>query len=188
MRLGIISDSHDHLHHLRPAIDFLSSRTEVLLCCGDLCSPFVVDELKKYPGPVHIVFGNNDADLFRITKKCDDRVQAHGEFIVLEFNGFKVAMNHFDNIALPIAASKQYGLVCFGHNHRYSLEHFGETIALNPGAIMGVAFGKSGAEPVPVTFATFDTDSKEARLWRVPTESGTSGWEYSWNTQTEPSR
>lgn len=167
MRIGIVSDIHDHLNNLRPAIDHLSAGTDVLLCCGDLCSPFVMDELRRYPGSVHIVFGNNDADLFRITRKSCSRVQLHGEFLELELDGLKVAANHFDNIAAPIARSGLYELVCFGHNHRFSLAQYGKTAALNPGTLMGTAFGPGGAETVPVTFATFDTATKQANLFRI---------------------
>jgi uncharacterized protein len=167
MRIGIISDIHDHLHNLRPAIAYLGENTDLLVCCGDLCSPFVMDELRKYSGPVHIIFGNNDADLFRITRKSDARLQVHGEFLELNLDGFKIAANHFDNIAGPIARSGLYQLVCFGHNHRFSLERFGETVALNPGTLMGTAFGPAGAEPVPVTFATFDTKTGQPALYRL---------------------
>jgi putative phosphoesterase len=167
MKIAIVSDIHDHVHNLRPALAYLSPRTEVLICCGDLCSPFVMDELKKYEGPAHIVFGNNDADLFRITRKSDDRIQVHGEFLELAFGSFKLAANHFDTIALPIAQSGLYDLVCFGHNHRYSLRSYGRTIALNPGTLMATAFGPNGAEPVPATFAIFDTSTRAADVFEV---------------------
>jgi putative phosphoesterase len=167
MRLGILSDIHDHLHLLHPAIEFLGKATDLLLCCGDLCSPFVVDQLQKYPGPVHIVFGNNDADLFRITRKSNERVQVHGELLELKLEGFRVAVNHYDNIAAGLSRSGLYDLVCYGHNHRFRLERHDETTSLNPGAIMGAAFGPGGWEHVPSTFATFDTVTREARLFRI---------------------
>jgi putative phosphoesterase len=167
MRLGIISDTHDHLHHLQPAIAFLSDVTDLLICCGDLCSPFVMDQLQKYPGPVHIVFGNNDADLFRITRKSSDRVQVHGELLELNLEGCRIGVNHYDNIAAGLARSGLYDLVCYGHNHRFRIERHERTTALNPGALMGAAFGPGGWERVPPTFATFDTATAEAKLFRV---------------------
>jgi putative phosphoesterase len=167
MRIGIVSDIHDHLHNLQPAIRFLSERTDLLICCGDLCSPFVIDELKKYSGPVHIVFGNNDADLFRITRKSDQRVQVYGEFLELDLDGLRLAVNHFDTIAIPIARSELYDLVCFGHNHRFSMTQYGRTTALNPGAVMGSAFGSGGWEQVPATFSTYDTSQSKAELFEI---------------------
>lgn len=38
----------------------------VLICCGDLCSPFMAKELGQgFAKPTHVVF-NNDGDRFRI--------------------------------------------------------------------------------------------------------------------------
>jgi uncharacterized protein len=167
MQLGILSDIHDHLHHLEPAIGFLNEQTDVLLCCGDLCSPFVIDQLQKYRNAVHIVFGNNDADLFRITRKSNDRVQVHGELLEVQLDGCRVGMNHYDNIAAGLSRSGLYDLVCYGHNHRFRFEQHGGTAALNPGAIMGAAFGPGGWEPIAPTFATFDTKTAEAKLFRI---------------------
>ena len=168
MRIGILSDVHDHLANLAAAIEHLNaSAPEALICCGDLCSPFVVDELKKFRGAVHIVFGNNDADLFRITRKCDARVQAHGEFAELQLGGASIAVQHFDNIARPIAKSGEYDLVCFGHNHRISIAREGRTLAVNPGPIMGVAFGSAGWERVAPTFLVYDTAEKAVEAWRL---------------------
>lgn len=173
MRVGIISDIHDSLEPLGAAIRFLSREAPgALLCCGDLCSPFVVDELAKYEGPVHIVFGNNDADLFRITRKCTERVQAHGEFFDMTLGGSRVAMNHFDSIARPIAQSGLYDLVCFGHNHRISVERYGSTLAVNPGPIMGVALTPGGWEKVASTFMIFDTDQRFVQAYRVALDGG----------------
>lgn len=167
MRLRILSDIHDHLHHLQPGVRFLNDRTDLLICCGDLCSPFVMDQLQKYGAPVHIVFGNNDADLFRITRKSSERVQVHGELLELDLQGFRVGVKHYDNIAAGLARSGLYDLVCYGHNHRFRLERHGNTSALNPGSIMGAAFGPGGWERIPPTFATFDTGNAEAQLFRI---------------------
>lgn len=167
MRLGIISDIHDHLWNLRAALDRLNAGADVLLCCGDLCSPFVMDELRKFHGPVHVIFGNNDADLFRITRKSDDKVQVHGELFTAELAGRRIAANHFDYIARPMAQSGLYDLVCFGHNHRISRETFGQTLALNPGPVMGVAFGPGGWEEVNPTCMVCDLQDMSVRTLAV---------------------
>jgi putative phosphoesterase len=167
MRLGIISDIHDNLPNLEAAIAFLNGNADVLLCCGDLCSPFVMDVLGKFAGAVHIVFGNNDADLFRITKKSDERLKVHGEFVTLELDGKTVAANHFDYIARPIAQSGAYDLVCFGHNHRISSETVNGVLTVNPGPVFGIAFGPNGWERVPPTFAVCGLPSLDLRFFRV---------------------
>ena len=64
MKLGIISDIHDKVDILRKALDILQ-KTDALICCGDLCSPFVIRELgTHYNKEIHLVLGNNDADIF----------------------------------------------------------------------------------------------------------------------------
>ena len=59
MLIAILSDIHDNIPKLRAAIEHIQ-RVDALLCGGDLCSPFIVDELAQFPRQLHVVFGNND--------------------------------------------------------------------------------------------------------------------------------
>jgi putative phosphoesterase len=69
MKLAVISDTHDNIKNLETAIAKINkSGAEILLHCGDLCSPFVIESLTLFNGPVHIVFGNNEGDRFTIEK------------------------------------------------------------------------------------------------------------------------
>jgi len=174
MRVAVISDIHDHLWNLAAAIDSVSA-AEVLICCGDLCSPFVMDRLARFPGQVHIVFGNNDADLFRITRKSSERVCVHGEFFETALGGKKVAVNHFDYIARPIAQAGLYDIVCYGHNHEFSVARVGRTLAINPGPIMGARFPGGRWEDVVPTFAIVDTDTLAVDAFEVQGGQGAPG-------------
>jgi putative phosphoesterase len=158
MRIAVLSDIHDHLENLAAAIESVKE-AEALICCGDLCSPFVMDGLARFPGQVHIVFGNNDADLYRITRKASERVSVHGEFFETALGGKKIAVNHYDNIARPIAHSGSYDIVCYGHNHDFSVARVGRTLAINPGAIMGARFPGGRWENVVPTFVIVDTET-----------------------------
>ena len=166
MRVAVLSDIHDNLWNLAAAIDYVRA-AEVLICCGDLCSPFVMDQLARFPGQVHIVFGNNDADLFRITRKSSDRVRVYGEFFETVLDGRKVAVNHFDYIARPIAASGLYDMVCYGHNHEFSVARIGRTLAINPGPIMGARFPGGKWEDVAATFVVVDTQGQSVEAFEV---------------------
>ena len=68
MKIAVISDIHDNIWNLQKALAMPELQaTEAMLCCGDLCSPFVIHLLgRAYSGPVHIVFGNNDGDVAAI--------------------------------------------------------------------------------------------------------------------------
>ena len=167
MRLAVLSDIHDNLWNLAVAVEHCAAAADALLCCGDLCSPFVVDVLARFPGPVHIVFGNNDADLFRITRKASERVQVHGELFEADLEGCKLAMNHFDYIARPMAGSGLYDVVCYGHNHEFRVERIGRTLAINPGPIMGAKFPGGRWEEVAATFVWLDTGSQEVKAFEI---------------------
>lgn len=168
MKIAILSDIHDNLWKLDVALASIQQCQE-MICCGDLCSPFVIDELASaFARPIHIVFGNNDADLFRITAKIQrfPNVHLYGEFCDIRLAGKRFAVNHFDYIARPIAQSGHYDVVCFGHNHEFEITRYGATLALNPGSILGAKFGK-GREDSDSTFLIFDSDSNEAQGYKV---------------------
>lgn len=167
MKIAILSDIHDNLWNLRAAIGHASGECAELICCGDLCSPFVVDQLAMFLGPVHIVIGNNDADLMRITRKTNDRVRMHGEFFEGTIDGKKVAVNHFDNIVRPIAYSGLYDLVCYGHNHEFRVMQLGKTTVINPGPVMGAKFPGGKWQDVTPTFVIYDTDDDDVYAYAI---------------------
>jgi uncharacterized protein len=167
MKLGVLSDIHDNIPALSAALHALSD-CELLFCCGDLCSPFIIDQLARgFWRPIHIVFGNNDADLFRITAKqrIYPQVILHGEMCELNIEGRRIAMNHFNQIGLALVQGQQYDTVFFGHNHTQQVEMIGRTLALNPGCVFGFRFDEE-TRPIACasTVAIYDTSNNSAEL------------------------
>ena len=169
MQIAILSDVHDNLWNLAAALQFLEGRASTMLCCGDLCSPFVIEQLARFRGDVHIVFGNNDADLYRITSNAakHTNVRLHGEFFEGMFEKRYVAVNHYDTLGRTIAASARYDVVCFGHNHERELARLGHTQLINPGPIMGAKFPGGRWQDTEPTFALYDTASDRAELYAI---------------------
>jgi hypothetical protein len=168
MRIGILSDSHDHVWNLRIALAALRHEAAVLIHCGDLCSPFIVPILAgEFPGPVHAVFGNNDADRYRLQVNAGqtENVQLRGESFFEEIGGLRFAVHHFDDIARPLAGTRRFDVVCFGHNHRHEVEHVDSTWLINPGSILG--YQPVGAEDVEPTFVIHDTARNRPESWRI---------------------
>ncbi|HUB79794.1 MAG TPA: metallophosphoesterase family protein [Bryobacteraceae bacterium] len=165
MRIAILSDIHDNVWKLDSALHSVRD-ADVMLCCGDLCSPFIVHQLGRgFRGPIHIVFGNNDGDLYRISSNARQygQIRLHGELFRDEFDGRRFAMNHYDSIARSLARSGEFDVVCFGHNHVFSVELIGKTLAINPGAIMGATFAPDGTRTdVSSTFVIYETFTGEA--------------------------
>jgi putative phosphoesterase len=170
MRIAVLSDIHDNVWKLAAALDAVGD-ADALICCGDLCSPFIVHQLGRgFSRPIHVVLGNNDGDLYRITANARqyDHMRIHGQLFCGEFGGQRVAANHYDDIARAIAASGEFDVVCYGHNHVYSVARIGRTLAINPGTIMGAAFSADGRRTdVASTFAIYDTATGEAAGFEV---------------------
>ena len=169
----MLSDVHDHVWNLRAALRSLAD-AEALVYCGDLCSPFVVGLLADgFPqGPIHIVFGNNDGDLFRITQNAGKHpnVHVHGELYAGELGGRRVAANHYPQLAAGLAASGDFDLVCFGHDHRFAIGGRGETVTVNPGTLLG--YDPTAREDVAPTFAVYDTEPGTATGFQLSPGGG----------------
>ncbi|MHB9033247.1 MAG: YfcE family phosphodiesterase [Anaerolineae bacterium] len=158
MRIAIISDIHDNLWTLERVLNQVRGN-ELLLVLGDLCSPFTLAAIGAgFNGQVHSVWGNNDGDKLLCTRAAEKagNVQIQGFFGHLELDRRKIAFNHYPEVAIPLAASGQFALVCHGHDHQRKVEQVGGTWLVNPGEVMG-RFGV-------VSYATFDTTTNLAEI------------------------
>ena len=160
MRIAVISDSHDHLRAIRAALRRATEAgAEAVIHCGDLVAPFVISELKTFVGPVHVVFGNNDGDLFLLAKvAADSNVTLHGNVATLELSGRKLLVTHDPPTAAAYAATGEYDAVFYGHIHLAGEARVGEALLLGAGELMGFKERPS--------FAIYDTETNTAQ--RVP--------------------
>ncbi|MEX0642234.1 MAG: YfcE family phosphodiesterase [Pirellulales bacterium] len=137
MRLGILSDTHGQVSLTRPALRlFESLDVDTVLHCGDIGSPEVVELFS--PWPTHFVFGNCDDNLAELTAAMEAAGQScHGQFGDLTFDGIRIALLHSHDRRRfrQTVDSGVYRLVCYGHTHVAAIDHRGDTIVLNPGAI-----------------------------------------------------
>ncbi|MBN1164369.1 MAG: YfcE family phosphodiesterase [Candidatus Krumholzibacteriota bacterium] len=141
MKIVVMSDSHDHLENVENAISQAGTLgTDVLLHCGDLCSPFVIDRLAGFPGQVHIVFGNNDGDRYTIARIAGkySHLSIHGEFGVLDTEDGDIAFTHQPGFARGLASTGTYTAVFYGHTHIRKSERIKHTWLVNPGELMGL--------------------------------------------------
>lgn len=154
----VCSDIHDNIWKLETALPLMADASE-LIFCGDFCAPFTLGQLAVgFSGKVHVVFGNNDGDprlLFQVASKAGN-VTLHGQFAELEMGGLRVAVNHYPEIARPLAESGRYDVVCYGHDHKLFKDNVGSCLLINPGEIMG-RFGRS-------TFMRVDTADRSVTV------------------------
>jgi len=141
MRIAILSDTHDHIPNLRAAVTFCNAYSVAMLIhCGDLISPFMLDELAPFGGAIHLVYGNNAGDQHLISQFCGTRFPAithHGVLGMVEAGGCRIAFTHYPQMARGLASQGLFDVVCCGHNHLHKVETVGETLLVNPGELLG---------------------------------------------------
>lgn len=157
MKIAVFSDIHDNIWNLDAALrQVAETEPGVLLFLGDLCAPFTLAQMADgFSGPIHTVAGNNDGDWLHISQISAQHphVTNHGELAELEFDGRKIALNHYPDIARRLAESAAYDAVFSGHDHQRYVRHVGRTLWANPGDLMG-RYDQPG-------FGLYDTASSE---------------------------
>ncbi|UCF40893.1 MAG: metallophosphoesterase family protein [Gemmatimonadota bacterium] len=127
MRLGVISDTHNHL---RPEVFEVFSQVDHILHAGDVGRLDVLTELEAL-APVTAVYGNTDG--FDVRSKCPRVAE-------VELDGFLVVVTHGDQFGSPApetlaAAFPHAEILAYGHTHRPRLELVNKTVTvMNPGA------------------------------------------------------
>jgi putative phosphoesterase len=124
----------------------------VLLFAGDLICPIGIEILSQFSGEVHMVLGNNEGELVKLTRLADatPRITLHGNLnggtMEHEFGGLRFYMNHYPGNAENAALSGKYDVVIFGHTHKYHEERTANgVLLLNPGEVEGYRTGSSTA-------------------------------------------
>ncbi|UKJ07883.1 YfcE family phosphodiesterase [Solitalea lacus] len=169
MKITILSDIHDNVWNLNALFDFIK-HTDALIFCGDICAPFMLSILaKNYSNPIHMVFGNNDGDRFNLLGKAiqHPHVKLYGEVMSAELDGKLFYVNHYPEIALEVARSGEFDVICYGHDHDHAILQHEDYLAINPGTVMGFAPRKLAA--CPATFVIYDTVSNRVESFEIIT-------------------
>ncbi|WP_020475500.1 metallophosphoesterase family protein [Zavarzinella formosa] len=137
MRIGILSDTHDHLSRTRRAVEILLAEgADILIHCGDLTSPDIVAVCAVRP--FYFVFGNHDADqapeLRAAAAQTGSVCLEWGGIVELEGKRVGVAHGHMTvDVRRVIADRPDYLLT--GHSHDKHDRMNGPIRRINPGAL-----------------------------------------------------
>ena len=146
MKVGVISDIHDHIANLRKAIDFLNKeKVSLVFFCGDLASPFTLAPFKNLKAPVKAVFGNHEGDKTTILEliKKQNLALAYapkgGLMWDFELNDKRIAIfhGHQPEILGNLTNTNSFNFVFSGHSHNSQIKKIGKTLWVNPGSIYG---------------------------------------------------
>lgn len=144
MRIGLISDTHDHLEHIRQAGQLFQQRgVTQILHAGDICSPPAIRVLLGEGCPVFAVLGNNDGEQLGLAAALSlPAGRLERELLEMELPEGRLALYHGTSKAIleALIHSGHYAFVIYGHTHKGEDRLVGSTRVLNPGTAHG--FGK----------------------------------------------
>lgn len=158
MKIGIMSDSHDHMENIGKSVRVFNDRkVDYVLHLGDYVNPNSVRACRdiKLVG----IFGNNDGDKFRLVNAFNAvGGELKGDFHEFEEDGLRFACYHGSEPQLKDALVEcgKYDVVLCGHTHECINETTGNTLVLNPGTAHG--FGDRA------TVMIFDTRTKTSEF------------------------
>ena len=159
MRIGIVSDSHDHLTHLEKAVELLNERkVEAWIHLGDFVSPFTAGPLGKLPDKRTLIFGNNDGDIRLLLEQFGGEIRPRP--FACEYDGRSFLLMHEPYALEAATRSGLYDVVLYGHTHQIDYRREGGTIVLNPGECCGWLTGTP-------TCAVLDTRTLRAEVLTV---------------------
>jgi putative phosphoesterase len=163
MKIAILGDSHDHYENLQKAVNTANEHgCELMLHTGDLGAPKnSINILQQFTGQIKMIIGNNDHEIVGIMRKSFEldnfeliKSARGGDSYEDAIDSVRIFMHHYPRIAELAAASGEFDLCIHGHTHEYRQEMVGQTMLLNPSAIL--------AEKEPPSIAIYDTETRSA--------------------------
>jgi putative phosphoesterase len=158
MLLGIFADSHDHLEHLRRAVEvFNAAQCEQVLFAGDLVSTFCTPPLRKLKCKIVGCYGDNEGNKpglqagFSILGTL-----AEAPVYWISPDGLRFVIVHMERQLRE--ASEDFDVCIYAHTHKprqYQDER--GRLYLNPGETSGWTFGRA-------TVMLFETTTREVRV------------------------
>ncbi len=158
MLIGIFADSHDHLDHIRRAVEvFNEAGCELVVFAGDLVSSFAVPPLRNLKCKVIGCFGDNEGNKPGVAAGM--RIIGTIGEPPLGFktpDGRKVLVTHMDRTLRGIEG--EFDVAIFAHTHKPSItrDELGR-LFINPGETSGWSYGRPSV-------ALLDTTTMEARI------------------------
>lgn len=138
MRIGVVSDTHNHLPNVARIVALLNGAcVERVVHTGDITQAKTLRALAALDAPLFGVFGNNDVERDALVAACAEL----GHVFVdpplrVEWAGRRIAVVH-DPRELDALALAEVDVALYGHDHRHSIERRSETLCFNPGECAG---------------------------------------------------
>jgi len=168
MQLGLFADVHDHLDHLRRAVEtFNAAGCEAVLFAGDLVSTFAVPPLRKLRCPFVGCYGDNEGNKpglqagFSIVGRLEEPPVRW-----TSPDGLRFVIVHMERQLRLLPPDEAFDVAVCGHTHRPGVDRLpGGQLLLNPGETSGWTYRQP-------TVMLFDTADREPRIVRLDAAEG----------------
>jgi putative phosphoesterase len=158
MLVGVFADSHDHLDHLRLAVQrFNEAGCELVLFAGDLVSTFAVPPLRKLQCPFVGCFGDNEGNKAGLLAGISIvGTLAEPPLRHTAPDGTRFLIAHMERQAR--GEPEDYDVLIYGHTHKPVVKRDSSgRLFLNPGETSGWTFHRP-------TIALLDTADRRVEI------------------------
>ena len=145
MKIGILSDTHDHSGNMVRALNlFQREGITTIIHCGDLTSPQLIQHMEGFR--VIYVYGNMDFNPYEISQALQKLNTDN--FVGTTYRGkiddvaIAATHSHLPGALDGLVRLNDYRYVFHGHTHRQRNEMKGKTQIINPGALGGAGKGE----------------------------------------------
>ena len=144
MRIGVISDTHNHLPNVSRIVDLMNAAGVArVIHTGDITQAKTLEAFSHMNAPLCGVYGNNDVERASLDAAAQRLgVELHEPLLELEWAGRAILVAHDPRefeAALPAANARGEApaLILHGHDHRFRLESRHGARVFNPGECAG---------------------------------------------------
>lgn len=136
MRIGVVSDTHNHLPNVRRIVELLNAAgVDHVVHTGDITQAKTLDVLAGLRAPLHGVWGNNDLE----RDALEAGVARHGfvfaeSGLELRLAGRRIVVVHDPR---ELAARTDFDVSLHGHTHRLEVQRANGRLIFNPGECAG---------------------------------------------------
>jgi uncharacterized protein len=142
MRIGVVSDTHNHLANVRRIVELLNrARVDRVVHTGDVTQAKTWRALAALEAPLVGVFGNNDEReaLAAVAAETESAIVAPP--LTLEWADRRILVVH-DPLDVPRWAA-DHDVVLHGHDHTRRIDREGGRLIFNPGECAGHMKGRN---------------------------------------------
>jgi len=143
MRIGLISDTHDHLIKINEAIKLFNwEKVDYVIHCGDFIAPFAMKLFGNLQMPFLGIFGNNDGEKEGLMQVVQQFGELNAPPILRELDSKNLLISHSFIPKEKLSNYNNPDYIIYGHTHIKEVKG-SSPLLINPGECCGWLTGIS---------------------------------------------